>query len=69
MSLGTVARLGGQHEEGLDTRPFYNVLLTADLPVARLISFHLEGGRSNSNLTSASGYQRNRWAAALNAGF
>jgi tetratricopeptide (TPR) repeat protein len=69
VSLGTVARLGGQHEEGLDTRPFYNVLLTADLPVARLISFHLEGGRSNSNLTSASGYQRNRWAAALNAGF
>jgi hypothetical protein len=37
--------------------------------IERLATFALEGGRSNSNLQSASGYERKRWAISVTRGF
>lgn len=60
---------GWQRERGAETQAYVNVSGRAEWVIERIATFALEGGRSNSNLQSASGYERKRWAVSVTRGF
>ncbi|HUK62607.1 MAG TPA: hypothetical protein VLV15_04710, partial [Dongiaceae bacterium] len=65
---GTVAT-GWQRERGAETRPLLNLFGRVEWVFEGFATIGLEGGRSNSSLGSASGYERSRWAISLSRGF
>lgn len=68
-ALRLEGRLGRLRERGSPSQPFYGVTAGLDAPLTGLLVLHAEGGRTNSNLGSDSGYRQERWAAWLSAGF
>jgi hypothetical protein len=60
---------GWQRERGAETRPFVSVSGRIEWTLERFATLGLEGGRGNSNLQSASGYERRRWAVSITRGF
>jgi hypothetical protein len=62
-------RIGWQEEKGAERKPFHNFTATAEAPLGDLFVLNVEGGRSNSNLASPSGFKQNRWAAYVTTRF
>lgn len=60
---------GWQRERNAEARPMVNVSGRIEWVVERFATLALEGGRSNSNLQSASGYERRQWAVSITKGF
>ena len=67
--LGLRARLGLQRENDLPMDPFTNATALAEGPLGQGAVLHVEAGFSDSNLSSASGFGQNRWAAWISSGF
>jgi tetratricopeptide (TPR) repeat protein len=68
-ALGFAGKLGWQNERYADREPFQAFTATAEVPIGEIFQAHVEGGQSDSNLSSASGFRRKRWAAYLTTGF
>lgn len=68
-TLGLVARTGWQHEKGSSSDPRYDLTATVELPLGHRLGLGLEGERSSSNLSTASGFEQKRWAAYLSTRF
>ena len=60
---------GWQRERNAQTNPAVNASARIEWVVERFATFALEGGRSNSNLQSASGYERRQWDVSITRGF
>jgi tetratricopeptide (TPR) repeat protein len=60
---------GWQRERDAETRPFVNVSGRAEWTIRNLATLAIEGGRSNSNLQTTSGYERKQWAVSVTKGF
>jgi tetratricopeptide (TPR) repeat protein len=69
VSLAAHGQTGWQRERGAETKPFYNVSASAGVEIARALRLSIEGGRSNSNLQSETGYERRWWAASIGRSF
>jgi hypothetical protein len=67
--LGARGRLGLQRENDLPMDPFTNMTASAEGPLGQGAVLHVEAGFSDSNLSSASGFGQNRWAAWISSGF
>jgi tetratricopeptide (TPR) repeat protein len=68
-TFGFAGQIGQQQEKGSDQEPYHNFTATAEIPLGDALGVSLVGGRSNSNLSSASGFKQNRWAAYLTTRF
>lgn len=60
---------GWQRERNAQTNPTVNASARIEWVVERFARFALEGGRSNSNLQSDSGYERRQWGVSITRGF
>ena len=60
---------GWQREKNAESTPYANGAVRVEWTIERFATFAIEGGRSNSNLESQTGYQQNRWAASITRGF
>jgi tetratricopeptide (TPR) repeat protein len=69
VTIGVTGKIGQQHEQGAHAETFHSVSASVEVPLGSAASLVVEGGRSNSNLGSVSGYRRNRWAAYLTKRF
>jgi len=69
VSLSGSGWTGWQRERGAETDPFVNVSGRLEWRIESLATLAIEGGRSNSNLQTASGYERKYWAVSATRGF
>ncbi len=69
LTISATGWTGWQRERGAETRTFVNVSGRVEWVIEHLATLALEGGRSNSNLQTASGYERKRWAISVTRGF
>ena len=60
---------GWQRERNAQANPLLNASGRIEWVIERYATLSLEGGRSNSNLQSASGYERRQWAVSIARGF
>ena len=67
--FAVAGRLGRQEEQDAPSRPFFGLSGRLEAPLSRRLRLGLEGGRSDSNLSSASGYRRTSWGISLTTGF
>lgn len=67
--LGLSARVGYQKERDVDAETYYRFAATAAVPLGRRLRLGLEAGRSNSALSSASGFKLTRGAVYLTTRF
>jgi tetratricopeptide (TPR) repeat protein len=69
-TLGADATTGWQHDRGESGWPaFYNAHASAQWRASARWTLGLEGGRSDSSLQSAGGYERKWWLGSLEYGF
>ena len=69
VTMSGAGATGWQRERGAETQPFVNASGRLEWRIESFATLALEGGRSNSNLQSASGYERRRWAVSISRGF
>ena len=67
-SIELIARAGVQEEKDADAEPYHNVRLSVDVPLG-WIGLFTEFETSDSNLSSATGFEQQRWAAYLSVPF
>ena len=60
---------GWQRERNAQANPPLNASCRIEWVIERYATLSLEAGRSNSNLQSASGYERRQWAVSIARGF
>ena len=63
------ARLWSQRERGGRSETSFNSSARAEWTVAHALAIALHGGRSNSNLATAAGYERRHWGLSVARGF
>lgn len=68
-TLGFTGKVGWQNENDADREPFQSFTASAEVPIGEVFELHAEGGQSDSNLSSASGFRQKRWAVSLTTGF
>lgn len=62
-------RAGLQKENDADREPYTGFTAVLELPLGERFDLTLMGGRSNSNLSSATGFESSRWAVYLSTWF
>jgi hypothetical protein len=60
---------GWQREKNAPTTSFGNGSMRIEWTLESFATLAVEGGRSNSNLESQTGYHQNRWAVSITRGF
>ena len=68
-TLSGEGRLGRQHQRGSPSRAYVNGSFRAQWAIERVATLALELGRSDSDLSTAAGYQQHRWAFSATRGF
>jgi tetratricopeptide (TPR) repeat protein len=58
-------RTGWQEEKNSSREPYFGIVASGEAPLGRSFALGLEVERSNSNLSTASGFEQVRWAAYL----
>lgn len=67
--IEAAGRAGLQKEAGSDTDPFYSTEARVEIPVVDPITIGGDVGRSDSNLSSESGFRRTAWSLFVTARF
>jgi len=60
---------GWQREKNAEAKLYANSSMRIEWTIEGFAMLAVEGGRSNSNLESQTGYQQNRWAVSITRGF